>query len=469
MTDAIKSDTANDMANSGEAAGDTHAFLLDYQWFLHATEPLVIDLETGMVEGGGDAYDGTFLRSGISDVLGGPYDDVLIGDGRDNYLSGREGSDTVFGGDGNDSLHGEFVSGGQGDDTIWTETPDLSRAHSAVAYGEAGDDHISGDVDASNTLFGGDGDDKISVVQDDVLSPSTWSNTLFGGDGDDTLNTRTWGHNYVYGGNGDDTLGPGMRGDHLDGGTGNDTYSMLHSGRMDPVFVDLETGHVEGGDFQGVSVANIENFYGVQERAEVYGTEGVNSLHGGQGDDVLFGRGGDDFLEGNENDDLLDGGAGRDRLEGGANHDILSGGDGHDILQGGLGDDVLEGGDGNDFLRGDLPEWADPSNPDVTGQDTFLWRDYEGGAERDRIVDFDAGPDGDKIELSAAFQDKSGIHGFDDFIAHSSQNDAGVYVDFADGRDYGYGVQIDGIELSDLFEDNVQLDSQLSDHDILSG
>ncbi|NBU27195.1 MAG: hypothetical protein EBS42_02980, partial [Caulobacteraceae bacterium] len=45
--------------------------------------------------------------SGIENISGSSFDDVLTGDGGNNVLAGREGADTLNGGDGDDVLLGD--------------------------------------------------------------------------------------------------------------------------------------------------------------------------------------------------------------------------------------------------------------------------------------------------------------------------------------------------------------------------
>ncbi|UKV16891.1 type I secretion C-terminal target domain-containing protein [Thalassospiraceae bacterium SW-3-3] len=178
----------------------------------------------------------------------------------------------------------------------------------------------------------------------------------------------------------------------------------------------------------------------------LYGGAGNDLIEGGMGDDAMYGNDGQDIMRGDHGDDQLVAGAGRDLLEGGRGADRMFGQDGHDVLRGDYGEDALFGGDGNDLLTGGA------------SSDNFVWVRFEGGAERDRITDFEAGENGDRLLLGKTFQEKSGIDDFDDFIHHAEQNDTGVYVDFSGGRHYSYGVQIDGIEIGDLVEGNVAFD-----------
>lgn len=120
---------------------------------------------------------------------GGDGDDFIVdaGAGR-TYLSGDEGSDTLFAGLGGDSVlagsgddlvvvysGNADVSGGADDDFIY----DLGAGDSTL-YGDDGADTIFAGY-GSDTVNGGSGDDLIAVFGDSI------SDTVVGGDGVDTL------------------------------------------------------------------------------------------------------------------------------------------------------------------------------------------------------------------------------------------------------------------------------------------
>ena len=108
--------------------------------------------------------------SGIEDVTGSDFDDVIRGNSRDNLLTGMAGNDTLDGRLGNDVLRG-------GDGIDWL-------------FGQAGNDNLAGGA-GDDHLWGGENDD-----------------TMYGDDGND----------HLYGENGRDTLNGGAGNDHLDGG-----------------------------------------------------------------------------------------------------------------------------------------------------------------------------------------------------------------------------------------------------------
>jgi Ca2+-binding RTX toxin-like protein len=129
---------------------------------------------------------------------------------------------------------------------------------------------------------------------------------------------------------GNDVLNGGLGADVMDGGAGNDDYSVDNAGD-----VVIEAAG-EGFDTVRSSIdytltANVERLVltggpaidgtGNDLNNDIVGNNAANELNGLGGNDTLQGRGGDD---------------------------ILVGGDGNDVLNGGLGSDDLLGSDGDD-------------------------------------------------------------------------------------------------------------------------
>jgi len=107
--------------------------------------------------------------TGIEDVLGSAFADVIWGNGRNNCISGNGGNDRLYGYGGDDTLCGgdgsDTARGGDGNDLL-----NGGNGNDAL-FGDAGNDAVNGDA-GSDRLYGGLGADK-----------------LFGGDGNDTLVT----------------------------------------------------------------------------------------------------------------------------------------------------------------------------------------------------------------------------------------------------------------------------------------
>lgn len=117
-------------------------------------------------------------------LFGGSGNDVISAPG------GQYGAADVFGGDGDDTLSGAFVRGGNGDDAI-------RATDGGYAYGEAGDDVIYGGEEVYRTYSGA---------------------VIYGGAGDDLV--LGGGPDSVHGGLGNDAI----RGGDVWGDAGNDTF-----------------------------------------------------------------------------------------------------------------------------------------------------------------------------------------------------------------------------------------------------
>lgn len=153
------------------------------------------------------------------------------------------------------------------------------------------------------------------------------------------------------------------------------------------------------------------------------GTSGADRLRGDIGDDLLVGRAGADRLVAV---------AGDDRLLGQNGHDQLFGGTGGDTLMGGAGDDSLLGEAGHDLLRGD------------GGADRFV---FSGNFGRDRIVDFDPGQQGERLDLRQVSQ----IRNFRDLEAnHLSERDGDAVIQTGAGST----IRLVGVAMDDLGADD---------------
>lgn len=150
----------------------------------------------------GTVWDSTYLQNHfISSTV---CDDIIYGTGNSETIEGGFGDDNIHGFGGTDTL-----IGGPGDDEIWGED-------SSELYGGSGNDELHG----KGKLFGESGNDELYG-----------SGTLDGGDGNDKL----YGDSYndtLIGGDGDDELYGRCGQDVLDGGLGNDYLKNLHHGRL---------------------------------------------------------------------------------------------------------------------------------------------------------------------------------------------------------------------------------------------
>ena len=160
-----------------------------------------------------------------------PDNDILHGGGGDDFLSGGEGDDHLFGEGDSDILYGwlgnDILNGGGGNDILYGDTfgtpiPDENGvdildggAGDDELFGESGDDTLSGGAD-NDTLLGGTGNDRLhGGTGNDSLNGEDGDDQLIGGDGNDSL----------FGGAGNDMLTGGTGVDFMDGEAGDDTYT----------------------------------------------------------------------------------------------------------------------------------------------------------------------------------------------------------------------------------------------------
>jgi Ca2+-binding RTX toxin-like protein len=213
---------------------------------------------------------GNDTLTGIEHVSGTRFNDVLTGDGGDNWVwggsdgSGVTGNDILNGGGGNDLVQvgtgNHNLNGGTGNDTLSLHGngTDITAAGVTVSLllqgmaqaTEQGSMTLNGFENISASLF------------DDVLTGNNADNLLAGDSGADSLS----------GGDGDDTL--------------------YGDGR---VIVDH---HGTGGSGPIVTYGDVADL-------PFPDPAGNDVLNGGKGDDILLGGGGDDLLTGGKGSDTF--------------------------------------------------------------------------------------------------------------------------------------------------------------------
>ena len=373
-----------------------------------------INLVTGSAAGGHAEDD---VLTGIENLTGSGYDDILQGDSVANLLRGLDGADELLGNGGSDELEGgagaDRLDGGEGVDTA------LYRGSNAgvtvrLDSGWTNGGHAQGDViidienvtgsDYDDILEGDDGVNHLAGgYGDDVLTGNGGGDLLEGGPGVDEADyarstagvlvnleqgAAAGGHaegdilvgvenitgstyrdvligdnaaNNLSGLDGDDEIYGGAGDDILRGGAGADRLDggdgsdMVYYYWSDTgVAVNLATGTAEGGFAEGDIITDIEQVWGSDYADRLVGDDNGNTLSGSGGDDELSGAGGNDSLAGHEGNDLIYGDDGDDWMGGFNGDDELHGGAGHDWMEGGMGEDRLYGGPGRDWLVGGM-------------------------------------------------------------------------------------------------------------------
>jgi hypothetical protein len=347
--------------------------------------------------------------------MGGEGDDVLVGNGSDNWLRGDDGADTLDGLAGDDLL--------EGDDPLGYNP---SAPRNDILRGGDGDDLLIG-LYLADTLGGGSGFDvadysntSFDVEADldgEVGDDGAWDDGdtigldvegVWGGSGDDVL-TGNAAANELDGGAGDDVLDGGPGPDDLIGGSGIDAVD--YTDRIAAVFVDLEGDAGDGGTGEDDRVA-----------------ASVEDLLGGNGGDVLTG---------NDADNFLFGGPGMDQLEGRAGDDLVNGGTGGDSLSGGAGFDISDYAERTNGVSVDLD--AGVEDDGEPGERDTTWVDVEdvgGGVGNDTLV----GNGGENFLFGRGGSDSlDGLGGADALFGGDADDSLASRDGFTDENDCGAG------------------------------
>ncbi len=199
--DILRGDEGADVINGG--AG------IDRADYYNSNAGVFINLTSG-IGYYGHAHGDTF--SGIENLYGSAFDDVLAGSAEANTLYGNAGNDKLFGLAGNDYLEGQ-------------------AGHDAL-YGGNGYD----------VLGGGDGDDGLfGEAGNDTMYGGTGNDYLAGGDGNDVI----WGdagHDQIDAGAGNDYVVLGVGDDAFTLGAGDDRVRFDYGNGRDTIF-DFGNGH----------------------------------------------------------------------------------------------------------------------------------------------------------------------------------------------------------------------------------
>ena len=449
-----------------------------------------ISLEAGTFSSVG-GYSGNLsiaIGAVIENAVGGSGNDTITGNSADNAITGNDGTDTFVMNLNRSAVAITVISGGYqavsslGTDTLYgvefIQFNDQLLDLSTITGG--------GPTTGDDTLTGTNAADTISLLAgNDSYSGLGGNDSVLGNSGDDTL----------QGGLGDDTLLGGSGSDVMNGDDGDDRIQIWTSNAGDLDIVDGGTGNADVLDFSGFGSAvwvwlgykNAEAWTkDTADAAPVAGpwraiaeVTGVENLTGTAFDDWLQGDAGNNMLQGGAGDDTLLGDDGDDRIQIWTSNvgdlDIVDGGTGNaDVLDfSGFGSAVwvwlgyknaeawtkdtadaapvagpwraiaevtgvenLTGTAFDDWLQGDA------GNNDLTGgggSDTFVFADGHGA---DRIMDFEATNDAEKIDLS-------GIAAITDFTDlwnnRMSQSGADVVIDTGTGS-----ITLIGVQLSDL-------------------
>jgi Ca2+-binding RTX toxin-like protein len=341
---------------------------------------------------------------------------TLTGNGRENYLIGDVGDDTLAAGGGDDRLNGlagaDSMAGGGGSDVYFVDNVGdqiaeaagrgTDKVYTTVDYTLAAGQEIEylRAIGAAGLILTGNELDNIlagSGGNDQLDAGSGGNDRINGGGGNDTMTTR--GESAVVrGGDGDDSIlleGSSSSTGDIDGGAGSDTVYATDLGKFH--FRNVETldtyyGFLTGSVAQlawfgsytaGLAAPDMQISFSLRGvggaldfTTRIDGQNAVEIRDAGLTSAIqITGSANNDTMFGTAFDDTFNGGNGRDALFGGDGSDTLSGGAGRDRLNGGAGNDRLTGGGGGDFFIFDSPFGAG-DNVDLvagftTGADLF--------------------------------------------------------------------------------------------------
>ncbi|WP_298199282.1 FG-GAP-like repeat-containing protein [Novosphingobium sp.] len=296
----------------------------------------------------------SYSGNGYSDftaVFGMGGDDTLLAGYYTGYMDGGDGNDIV---DGRGSQYLQSVIGGDGDDTLYTNTNTFGSAYGGngndtiyahgLIRGEAGNDTIY--IQNSyypGQVFGDEGDDRIYATQNsaqifggsgaDLLQGDNGNDLLVTGDRvslnlaggvDDGLEKDT-----VIGGLGDDTIWAGL-GDDVDGGSGDDSLYLSLGGSTTGQTLSTAglTGAV-GTTLFGGRIVNVETIAQITgssfaDSFTVSGLTAMITIDAGDGNDTVtgttssvrfLGGNGDDRFVSSDAVDIFDGGTGTNTVD----------------------------------------------------------------------------------------------------------------------------------------------------------
>ncbi|RJF88158.1 hypothetical protein D3874_14975 [Oleomonas cavernae] len=337
--DILEGGAGNDFIVGGPPSANSRVFY-DTARYATATSGVVVDLRITTAQNTVGA--GTDTITGVLNLTGSSFDDILTGNNSSNTLIGGLGNDVLDGQGGNDTVSYTDAGGG-----INGVNVNLALA-GAQNTGTAGID----------TLIGIE--HLIGSAYNDNLTGNDVGNRIDAGAGSDTLN----------GAGGNDRLDGGGDADSLAGGTGDDTYILAD------VYLSFSFDTVTENAGAGTDTVEVRRVGKVG--SYTLGANVENGRVAGSGAFNLFGNDLGNSLTGNAVANLLDGGAGNDGL---------FGGDGADVLTGGLGDDDLNGGAGL-AQGGDTASYASAAGAVTVDLGLAVYQDT-GGAGIDRLVNME--------------------------------------------------------------------------------
>jgi Ca2+-binding RTX toxin-like protein len=195
----LKGGTGDDVIE-GKGGGDTVDGGFGNDTASYASSPAGVNVSLAAGTGlGGDAQGDTL--TGIENLIGSAYKDILTGDSGNNILTGGAGADTLVGGLGEDTA--DYSSAPADPKTGQGVTVNLTSGvnHFSDAEGDklSGIENVRGSAYADSLVGDGNANKLWGGIGNDVLSGNAGKDTLVGGLGNDTLTGGTDSDTFVFG------------------------------------------------------------------------------------------------------------------------------------------------------------------------------------------------------------------------------------------------------------------------------
>ncbi len=238
--------------------------------------------------------------SNIENIIGSPYDDILIGNSGDNIIESGNGYDQVDGGAGIDTISyvnstlAVFVNIGTTNAQSGGDAHGDTLLNIENIIASAYNDKLTGSS-VANRIDGASGVDTVSYANSTAAVNVNLGLTTAQSGGFAAGDTLVSIEN-IIGSSYNDTLTGTSLANKIEGGSGVDTVSYAGSNAAVNVNLAVTTAQV-GGHAAGDTLFNIENIIGSSYSDTLKGTSIANIINGGTGNDKMTGGSGADIFK----------------------------------------------------------------------------------------------------------------------------------------------------------------------------